>query len=276
LTYVYARFTMYIQCLMCARKRIIMLKKLVKYGNSSALVLDKALLELLNIAEGSVVKIKTDGASLIISRQNVAAQENFAQTITPEEALQEAVQHAMAKYYGNVENANTYMSELKKIFERYSEALKKLNNPEVKQAFHDLEHGFNGNRLDPEYIKAMVSLRWHYVPELIEMDHEIQTLSQKYTPWEQQYANKENKSTFAGAVMDFKRVHEKFQQVQQEVAKLHEDPTFIDESVMLAEEFKVTQNATEYINQLTALIAKYIPAYVAYQDELKKVAELLK
>ena len=44
-----------------------MLKKLVRYGNSNALVLDKAILELLNISEGSVVKISTDGKSIILT-----------------------------------------------------------------------------------------------------------------------------------------------------------------------------------------------------------------
>jgi antitoxin component of MazEF toxin-antitoxin module len=44
-----------------------MIKKLVKYGNSTALVLDKAILELLGMTEGSSVKISTDGKSLIIA-----------------------------------------------------------------------------------------------------------------------------------------------------------------------------------------------------------------
>jgi len=44
-----------------------MLKKLVKYGNSNALILDKAIMELLNMHEGSVVKFRTDGTSLIIT-----------------------------------------------------------------------------------------------------------------------------------------------------------------------------------------------------------------
>ena len=44
-----------------------MLKKLVKYGNSKALVLDRAILELLNMREGALVKLKTDGKSLTIT-----------------------------------------------------------------------------------------------------------------------------------------------------------------------------------------------------------------
>lgn len=47
--------------------RIFMIKKLVKYGNSQALVLDKALLEILNISEATKLKLSTDGTSLTIT-----------------------------------------------------------------------------------------------------------------------------------------------------------------------------------------------------------------
>ena len=43
-----------------------MLKKLVKYGNSQALLLDRAILELLNIREGSVLKLRIEGDTLLI------------------------------------------------------------------------------------------------------------------------------------------------------------------------------------------------------------------
>lgn len=44
-----------------------MLKKLAKYGNSTTLVIDKAILELLNMDESTIVKLRTDGRSLIIT-----------------------------------------------------------------------------------------------------------------------------------------------------------------------------------------------------------------
>ena len=62
-----------------------MLKKLVKYGNSTALIFDKALLELLNMGEGSVVKIKTDGTSLILTPHEPKVQEAISPTINPQE-----------------------------------------------------------------------------------------------------------------------------------------------------------------------------------------------
>lgn len=44
-----------------------MVKKLIQHGNSSALVIDKPILELLNIDADTPMEIATDGSSIIIS-----------------------------------------------------------------------------------------------------------------------------------------------------------------------------------------------------------------
>jgi antitoxin MazE len=44
-----------------------MLKKLTKHGNSLALVIDKGVLELLNIDDQTPLEISTDGTLLLIS-----------------------------------------------------------------------------------------------------------------------------------------------------------------------------------------------------------------
>ncbi|GAW91340.1 AbrB/MazE/SpoVT family DNA-binding domain-containing protein [Calderihabitans maritimus] len=44
-----------------------MIKKLTAHGNSAALIIDKAILELLNITMDTPLKITTDGKNLIIS-----------------------------------------------------------------------------------------------------------------------------------------------------------------------------------------------------------------
>ena len=44
-----------------------MLKKLTRHGNSLALVIDKAVLELLNIDDQTLLEISTDGTLLLIS-----------------------------------------------------------------------------------------------------------------------------------------------------------------------------------------------------------------
>jgi antitoxin component of MazEF toxin-antitoxin module len=44
-----------------------MVKGLTRHGNSLALVLDKPILDLLNIAPDTLLKISTDGESLVLS-----------------------------------------------------------------------------------------------------------------------------------------------------------------------------------------------------------------
>lgn len=55
-----------------------MYKKLARHGNSNALLLDKPILELLNITENTQLKITTDGTSLIITpvQHDVADQQS--------------------------------------------------------------------------------------------------------------------------------------------------------------------------------------------------------
>ena len=48
-------------------KRIVVIKKLTHHGNSAALIIDKALLEVLNIEMDTPLEITTDGENLIIS-----------------------------------------------------------------------------------------------------------------------------------------------------------------------------------------------------------------
>ena len=47
-----------------------MTKKLIRHGNSAALVLDKALLELLNVQMDTPLQVTTDGHNIIISPQS--------------------------------------------------------------------------------------------------------------------------------------------------------------------------------------------------------------
>lgn len=44
-----------------------MIKKLAKHGNSYALVIDRGIMDLLNISEKSALYVTTDGRSLIVS-----------------------------------------------------------------------------------------------------------------------------------------------------------------------------------------------------------------
>jgi len=74
-----------------------MLKKLVRYGNSNALVIDKAILELLEIEEGSLVKIKTDGKAIIITAHQPAAEAKVTESVTHNETMSKAIMQEMVR-----------------------------------------------------------------------------------------------------------------------------------------------------------------------------------
>ncbi len=53
-----------------------MTKKLIRHGNSAALVLDKALLDLLKVEMDTPLQVTTDGRNIIISPQSKANAES--------------------------------------------------------------------------------------------------------------------------------------------------------------------------------------------------------
>jgi len=245
-----------------------MLKKIVKYGNSSALVLDKALLELLNMAEGSIVKIKTDGVSLIITPQHALTQETISPTLTPEETFRDASRKSLEKAFGDPEKALRYQEGLKAITDRYMKAREqKMNTPEMQQAIAAIQKRFAGDEASPEYVKAIQALHRQNFPELEQMQQEIDAFVKKYSP-EQAAAIDMRLIT-----EEFKKAHMKYQHLFPQMMKLNENPEYLHEQVLLAEKYQATKESKEYIEAYTQLIIKYIPEYAAYQGELKKVAE---
>ena len=72
-----------------------MKKKLSKYGNSLALILDKPILELLNIREETVLKITTDGKTITITP---IREQDKAKKISDDNKVQESFEKIMEKY----------------------------------------------------------------------------------------------------------------------------------------------------------------------------------
>jgi antitoxin component of MazEF toxin-antitoxin module len=52
-----------------------MVKKLIRHGNSAALVIDKPIMEILNITNETTFELTTDGRNLILSPQTEYTQE---------------------------------------------------------------------------------------------------------------------------------------------------------------------------------------------------------
>jgi antitoxin component of MazEF toxin-antitoxin module len=59
-----------------------MVKKLIQHGNSVALVIDKPIMEMLNITNDTAFELRTDGKNLILSPQTEHNQEqNIMQSL---------------------------------------------------------------------------------------------------------------------------------------------------------------------------------------------------
>lgn len=252
-----------------------MLKKLVKYGNSNALVLDKALLEVLNIAEGSTVKIKTDGTSLIITPVDQVSSSKISPTITPHETFGQAINNSMdsfTKTKAPGEGQACY-NEMRAVFARYNQPIKNLlNNAEFKKELNDLEQEFNGQQ-NPKYYQTLAQLHKTYNPELIAMENEIKEISQKYAAEQHQYQDVDNKGALTLAIDAFKKVHDKYAHIMPQVLQLNENEQYVHESVLLAEKYHNTKNSPECLNEYVQLIAKYVPEYGLYQDEIRKISQ---
>lgn len=249
-----------------------MLKKIVKYGNSSALVLDKALLELLNMEEGSVVKIKTDGVSLIITPQNTPTQQTISTTLTMEETLKDATKIALEQSFGDSEKARAYQAASKEVSDRYMTMIKnKMARPEIRQAIEAVQKDLPNGETNPEYAKEIKKVLQQYIPELEQMNQEMNALLKKYA-----IANPQDLDTANISLLreEFTNVHGKYQHVLQAVARLSEDPEFIHEMMLLSEKYQIHKDPTaskEYFEAYTKLVSKTVPEYAAYQEELKKV-----
>ena len=53
-----------------------MTKKLIQHGNSAAIIIDKPIMELLNITKETIFQLSTDGKNIILSPQNEKTREN--------------------------------------------------------------------------------------------------------------------------------------------------------------------------------------------------------
>ncbi len=73
-----------------------MKKTLSRYGNSFALIIDKPILELLNISDSTILHISTDGTQLIIRPE--VRHGDKSQTISQDKTMQKIIEDALDEY----------------------------------------------------------------------------------------------------------------------------------------------------------------------------------
>lgn len=242
-----------------------MLKKLVKYGNSNALVLDKAILELLNIEEGSVVKITTDGRSITLTPQHVLTSEKISETYTADQARVEMAAQQAVKYMGSEEAAKGALD----LYQRFKELMVQLveNENYIKEAAKLRAELSDTASL--EFIEASESLRSKYSPELKEVEDKLRSLQ------------KTSKSTmdmlqgpqFKNMQQDFAVVFKKYPEVQEKYNQLLNNPDYQHEEQLIAEKYRITKDSTAYMKALEELQNRYSPETIEFRKELKAVSQ---
>ncbi len=169
----------------------LMLKKLSKYGNSTTLVIDKAILELLNMDESSMVKLQTDGKSLIITPVSSATKEKVS--YAPEEAFRVAVSTSSNKQLEKMEVSQEKMKEMmpamqqdfKEAFDKHKKTMELFSkNFESNEGFKDAV-ALLAQKYDPvaqaeDYIKELEILKIQFFPELAQLNKDLQTITEKY------------------------------------------------------------------------------------------------
>ena len=172
-----------------------MLKKLAKYGNSTTLVIDKAILELLNMDESSIVKLHTDGKSLIITPMVNAEKEKIS--ASPEEITRSAMdnmrniqvknlQNSSEEIKAKVANPNPEMErELKEHFARHMKTMQEItkgmeSNEEYAEALKALEQKFDPKTHSAEYTEEFLKIRIQFFPGFAEIDKELIAIMEKY------------------------------------------------------------------------------------------------
>ena len=169
-----------------------MIKKLVKYGNSSAIVLEKPLLELLGIKEGSFFKvITTDGKSLTLTPIN---DENTS-SLAPADALAVAARNVVEQqhqerdqqdvstfeqskaFQDQVEMGKPFMAELfKKHAATMSFFQKTLADTDYQHEMQQLAMQYDPATQSEKFITESLTIRYKYCPEIKTFDDEMQAL----------------------------------------------------------------------------------------------------
>lgn len=263
-----------------------MLKKLVKYGNSTALVLDKALLELLNMGEGAVVKIKTDGTSLIITPQEQVKEATISPTLTYIDAVKDNVfEQVINQYSGlSLERKAMLIEELKMLHAQrnsIAEGLPAYYN--FKKAEHVLLKKYYSGSTFSEFQKEYIKLRDELIPEISNLDNQILNFEKTHglnsaegtmTPalTAKQTATPDAMQQLQEAYTELFKKHAV---ARDKMAQSAENPDFIHEMQLVLEKNggKANTASPEYMRDFYEIRYKYTPEARAMDEEMVEVAK---
>lgn len=261
---------MYILCWVYCKKpfkrSLFMLKKLVKYGNSNALILDKAILELLNIKEGATIKIKTDGKSIIITPHVKTDTQEVSETFTHHEASMESIAKEAVKAWTDTDKdqQKELEKELTNLMQEYQTLQKQLfQNANFFKDITQLKKETDAT--SPQFIEAYKVLRNKHCPQLAELDKKMAAFSDK----KNEPSEKQKKAMEAELFTSF----QKNKQAILLGGELLNNPKYQHEAQLLAEKYNFDKNSSDYLNAIDELKEKYHPEIKQAQEELKAISK---
>jgi antitoxin component of MazEF toxin-antitoxin module len=249
-----------------------MLKKLVRYGNSNALVLDKAILELLNISEGSVVKISTDGRSIILTPQNPQASVNISQTFTSTNALRAAHVQETLKAYPHLSEAQQAVlgAELLGLTEKHAELMMSLGTrQELQKELARAQAACAGDRgaFLAEYHRLIAT----YVPEITALEQAMRQLHEKCQKLSGQDPDKFTPEKQKTMEKEMAQVFEKHKIAQMKMQNFTDSPEYQHKAQLIAEKYQGNQNSAEFMHEIKELMYEFCPEMRQIHQDLDVV-----
>ena len=248
-----------------------MLKKLVKYGNSNALILDKAILQLLNIEEGSIIKIKTDGKSIIITPHVKVESEKINETFTHNQASIEAgVKESFKRYIG------LHKDEQEKLEKEFLDLIQRnqnlqmqlIQNPDFLKEVSHIAKKIDTS--SDEYLEAYKALRNKYAPELTKVKNEIATFKdrKKLKPMHTLSA-KQQKAMEKEFTLHF----QKYSNTGKMYAELLNNEEYQHKAQLIAEKYNFNKDSSGYLRAIDQLTNKYHPEAQKPREALRAISE---
>lgn len=179
-----------------------MLKKLVKYGNSHALVLDKSIMGLLELEDGDSVKLRIEGNTLIVRGEKKLAAEdaymleldsiedryeasesdgheimqraksNLASAIQEKQQSETGVKE-LKEWAPGTENYSKLTAAYKAVGKKYQKEIDALDSPAFREELKKLNKKYPSSTNAQKYMEELAKLRLEHAPGLIEFDREM-------------------------------------------------------------------------------------------------------
>lgn len=251
-----------------------MLKKLVRYGNSNALVLDKAILELLNIAEGSVVKIKTDGRSIIITPQEEFDTQEITETVTSHDAMHQIGIRGSIPHYQDFDpvTQKALEKEISDIMNHHSKMIQELvSKQEFQQELHALQVACGTDSIKLSQLSK--SLMEKHNPELAQISTKLAEFDKKCRILAGKQPVKNLEQAQKNMHEEFSEIFAKHKATQLASSAMMQSPEYQHRAQLLTEKYQNDLGSTEFVSEMKQLMYEFCPEMEYLHKELETISQ---